>query len=84
MFWHLFTLNSVFFYVGPDTDVFTLNTLLNHETEIIYVEPLVAFRNRNRINTSTKKNGKYFDYLFECNPQEKYFFCVWIMIIVPL
>lgn len=72
LFYHLFALNSVFFYVGPDTDVFTLNTLLDEETEIMYVEPLTAFLNRKLITNSVVKYGERFDQLFECPPKEKH------------
>ena len=66
-------MGSVFFYVGPDTDVFTLNRLLDQETEIIYVEPLIAFRNRERINIikntlwmDKREKIRRIDGLFEC------------------
>ena len=66
LFYHIFTsLNSVFFYVGPDTDVFTLNTLLDQETEIMYVEPLTAFLNRKLITNTVVKYGSRFDEAFE-------------------
>lgn len=70
LFYNLFVLNSVFFYVGPDTDVFTLNTLLDQETEIIYVEPLTAFLNRKLITNFVGKHSKRFDELFECPSQK--------------
>lgn len=72
LFYHLFALNSLFFYVGPDTDVFTLNTLLDEETEIMYVEPLTAFLNRKLITNTVVRYGRRFDELFECPPQEKH------------
>lgn len=73
MLLQLALLGSVFFYVGPDTDVFTLNRLFEGEDEIIYVEPLVAFRNRDRIALAKSvvgpdnvENNPRIDRLFEC------------------
>lgn len=62
----LFT--SVFFYTGADTDVFTLHLLSANETDIIYVEPLIAFRNRDRITKAkaSMTRASDIDELFEC------------------
>lgn len=62
-------LSSIFFYVGPNTDVFSLNLLTRKERRIIYIEPLVAFRNTNRKippYLSGEKRTAFVDTLFEC------------------
>lgn len=62
---HQLLLSSVFFYVGPDEDVLSLMHMKEHETTAIYVEPLVAWRNKGRAN-NFKNDSRLFDMMFEC------------------
>ena len=58
-------LASVFFYVGPDEDVVSLIHMSPEETTAIYVEPLVAWRNFDRIK-AFQHDEVLFDMMFEC------------------
>ena len=55
---------SVFLYVGPDEDAFSLHLLRPFETHVVLVEPLVAWRNRFRKREA--KDTDNFDRLNEC------------------
>ena len=59
------TSGTVFLYVGPDDDAFSLNLLRPSETKVLLVEPLVAWRNRFRRGEQHIDNEN-FDRLHEC------------------
>jgi hypothetical protein len=55
---------NIFLYVGPDEDAFSLNLLRPSETQVVFIEPLVAWRNRFRKNEAKDRGN--FDRLHEC------------------
>ena len=46
---HVSTIADAFVYVGPDEDAFSLNLLKPSEDRILYIEPLITWRNFPRI-----------------------------------
>ena len=57
---------TVFVYVAPDTDAFSLHLLRPCETKILYLETLTAFRNRPKITDFTAQHRDV-DPLYECD-----------------
>lgn len=71
---------TAFIYAGPHLDVFALWELTRAESDIIFIEPLVYWRNRARVETAQRSmvNGQFrtqeenvrFNHLFECEASE--------------
>lgn len=71
MWWlpYVCTCAETFLYVGPDEDAFSLNLLQAHEDRILFVEPLVAWSNKGRIQDAVLRppsDRQNVDRLFEC------------------